>query len=87
MKKNYYEDPICNVAFERCIDVLAELIEKYAGRFFMSDIGYDYCIYIGNTLVTIAVSSYDNKRNWVADYYERSYHKMDSENKLCQKAS
>ena len=30
MGRNYFENPSCNVAFERCIDVLAELIEKYA---------------------------------------------------------
>ena len=49
MRKVYFDNPTCNVAFERCIDVLAELIEKYAGKFTMSDIGYDYCIFIGNT--------------------------------------
>ncbi len=32
MGRNYFENPSCNVAFERCIDVLAELIEKYAGK-------------------------------------------------------
>ena len=53
MGRNYFENPSCNVAFERCIDVLAELIEKYAGKFAMDDIGYDYCVYIGNTPVTI----------------------------------
>ena len=47
MGRNYFENPSCNVAFERCIDVLAELIEKYAGKFAMDDIGYDYCVYIG----------------------------------------
>ncbi len=25
MGRNYFENPSCNVAFERCIDVLAEL--------------------------------------------------------------
>ena len=87
MKKNYYDDPTYNVAFERCIDVLAELIEKYAGRISMSDIGYDYCIYIGNTPVTIVVGDFDNTRNWFENYYRQSYHKMNSANELCQKAS
>ena len=87
MKKNYYEDPVCNLAFERCIDVLAELIEKYAGKFSMSEIGYDYCIYIGNTPVTIVVGACDKNRNWFKDYYGRSYRKMDLKNELCQKAS
>ena len=53
MGRNYFENPSCNVAFERCIDVLVELIEKYAGKFAMDDIDYDYCVYIGNTPVTI----------------------------------
>lgn len=87
MKKNYYDDPTYNVAFERCIDVLAELIEKYAGRISVSDIGYDYCIYIGNTPVTIVVGDFGNTKNWFKDYYRRSYHKMNSANELCQKAS
>lgn len=48
-----------NVVFERCIDVLAELIEKYADKFAIDDIGYDYCIYIGNMPITL-VYSYKN---------------------------
>ena len=56
MGRNYFENPSCNVAFERCIDVLAELIEKYAGKFAVDDIDYDYCVYIGNTPVTIVYS-------------------------------
>ena len=92
MRKVYFDNPTCNVAFERCIDVLAELIEKYAGKFTMSDIGYDYCIFIGNTPVTVVVTSYENSRNWFGDYYDHSYRKRDSEelkskNELCQKAS
>lgn len=87
MKKNYYENPAYNVAFERCVDVLAELIEKYAGRVSMCDIGYDYCVYIGNTPVTIVVGNFDNTRDWFKDYYERSYRNMNSVNKVCQKAS
>ena len=39
MGRNHFENPSSNVAFERCIDVLAELIEKYAGKFTMDDIG------------------------------------------------
>ncbi|MBO6308230.1 MAG: hypothetical protein J6N70_05205 [Oribacterium sp.] len=31
-KHKYYDDPVWNAAFERCIDVLAELIEKYGDR-------------------------------------------------------
>ena len=40
MGRNYFDNPSCNVVFERCIDVLAELIEKYSGKFAMEDIGY-----------------------------------------------
>lgn len=31
-KMKYYDNPVWDVAFERCIDVLAELIEKYGDR-------------------------------------------------------
>ena len=41
MRKRYLDDLNENVAFERCIDVLAELIEKYAGRLSLCDIGYE----------------------------------------------
>lgn len=44
MRKNFFDDAAYNVAFERCIDILAELIEKYAGKLALCDIGYDYCI-------------------------------------------
>ena len=37
MGKSYFDNPSYNVAFERCIDVLSELIEKYAGKFAMDD--------------------------------------------------
>ena len=79
-----------NVAFERCIDVLVELIEKYAGKFAMDDIGYDYCVYIGNTPVTL-VYSYKNLGDRLKDYYRQCYHNQDSgmksEKSMCQKAS
>lgn len=42
MRKRYFDDLNENVAFERCIDVLAKLIEKYAGRLSLCDIGYEY---------------------------------------------
>ena len=35
MGKSYFDNPSYNVVFERCIDVLAELIEKYASKFAM----------------------------------------------------
>lgn len=83
-------NPSCNVAFERCIDVLAELIEKYAGKFAMDDIDYDYCVYIGNTPVTI-VYSYEKIGNRFKDYYRQCYHNQDSgmksEKSMCPKAS
>lgn len=37
MGKSYFDNPSYNVALERCIDVLSELIEKYAGKFAMDD--------------------------------------------------
>ena len=90
MGRNYFENPSCNVAFERCIDVLAELIEKYAGKFAMDDTDYDYCVYIGNTPVTI-VYLYEKIGNRLKDYYRQCYHNpgsvMKSEKSMCQKAS
>lgn len=90
MGRNYFENPSCNVAFERCIDVLAELIEKYAGKFAMDDIDYDYCVYIGNTPVAI-VYSYEKIGNRLKDYYRQCNHNQDSvmksEKSMCQKAS
>ena len=44
MKTRYFDDPKDDVAFERCVDVLAELIEKYAGLFALNNIGYEYCV-------------------------------------------
>ncbi len=90
MGKNYFDNPSCNVAFERCIDVLAELIEKYAGKLATDDIDYDYCILIVNSSVTI-VYSYDNCGDRLKDYYWQNYHRpnkrMRKENNMCQKAS
>ena len=77
MGKSYFDNSSYNVAFERCIDVLAELIEKYAGKFAMDDIGYDYCVYIGNTPVTL-VYSYKNLGDRLKDYYRQCYHNQDS---------
>ena len=92
MKKIYFDEASYDAAFDRCVDVLAELIEKYAGKFTVSDIGYDYCVYIGGSPVIITWCSYENSRNWFGEYYKRSYRKLDSEsvnleNKSCQKAS
>ena len=27
--KKYYDDPTCNAAFDRCIDVMVRLMQKY----------------------------------------------------------
>ncbi|WP_287388026.1 hypothetical protein [Lachnospira sp.] len=90
MGKSYFDNSSYNVAFERCIDVLAELIEKYAGKFAMDDIGYDYCIYIGNIPVTL-VYSYEKFGDRLKDYYSQCYHNpgsvMKSGKRMCQKAS
>ena len=29
MLKKYYDDPTCNAAFDRCIDVMVRLMQKY----------------------------------------------------------
>ena len=56
----------------------------------MDDIGYYYCVYIGNTPVTL-VYSYKNLGDRLKDYYRQCYHNQDSgmksEKSMCQKAS
>lgn len=60
MKKRYFDDPNENVAFERCINVLAELIEKYAGSFALCDVRYEYWAVLSETpLVTVPFSFED----------------------------
>jgi len=60
MKKRYFDDLNENAAFERCIDVLAELIEKYAGRLKFCDIGYEYwAACYESTIVTLPFSFED----------------------------
>ncbi len=59
-KYKYYDDPVWNAAFERCIDVLAELIEKYSDKVLnpvASDINYnpmvinDYPIFLDGKII------------------------------------
>ena len=69
MIKRYFDDPKDDVAFERCVDVLAELIEKYAGCFALSDISYEYHVKFASTPMVTTVFSYDDYRNRFCNYF------------------
>ena len=72
MKRGYFDDLNENVAFERCIDVLAELIEKYAGRFVLRDAGYEYWgVFYGTSLVTVPFSleDYAKRCRWYQNHF------------------
>ena len=68
MNKRYFDDPEDNVAFERCIDVLAELIEKYSGLFALNDVGYEYYVNFALTPMVTSVFSFEDYRNRVCKY-------------------
>ena len=68
MTMRYFDDPEDNVAFERCIDVLAELIEKYAGLFVLNDIGYEYYVIFALTPMITFVFSFEDYRNRICKY-------------------
>lgn len=71
MMKRYFDDPKDNVAFERCINVLAELIEKYTDRFVLNDIGYEYYVNSALTPMVTSVFSFEDYRNRVCKYTTR----------------
>lgn len=59
-EKRYFDDLNENAAFERCNDVLAEFIEKYAGRLSLCDIGYEYwAVCYESPIVTLPFSFED----------------------------
>ena len=92
MIKRYFDDPKDNAAFERCIDVLAELIEKYAGRFALSDIGYEYYLMLASAPLVSYTFSFEDYRNRFSDYFRRSnngekYFEQNDNSRKCQKAS
>ena len=60
MKTRYFDDPKDDVAFERCVDVLVELIEKYAGLFALNNIGYEYCVVFASTTIVTSVFSLED---------------------------
>ena len=73
MMKRYFDDPKDNVAFKRCVDVLAELIEKYAGLFALNDIGYEYYVlFASNPIVTsvFSLEDYTDRCGWYRDQFE-----------------
>ena len=71
--KRYFDDPRDDVAFERCVDVLAELIEKYAGLFALNDIGYEYYVIFASTPIATSVHSFEDytgRCRWYRDRFE-----------------
>ena len=58
--KRYFDDPRDDVAFERCVNVLAELIEKYAGLFALNDIGYEYYVIFASMPIATSVHSLED---------------------------
>ncbi len=72
MTMRYFDDPKDNVAFERCIDVFAELIEKYSGLFVLNDIGYEYYVIFALTPMITSVFSYEDYRNRIYKYISTS---------------
>ena len=73
MMKRHFDDPKDNVAFERCIDVLAELIEKYAGRFALNSVSYEYYVLFASTPIVTSVYSledYTGRCGWYCDRFE-----------------
>ena len=91
MTIRYFDDPEDNVAFERCIDVLAELIEKYAGLFVLNDIGYEYYVIFALTPMITSVFSFEDYRNRICKYNTcgvraDSFGEMNNSCVGCQKA-
>lgn len=73
MMKRYFEDLEDNVAFVRCIDVLAELIEKYSGLFALNEMGYEYYVIFASTPIATSVHSledYTGRCRWYRDRFE-----------------
>lgn len=91
MVKRYFDDPKDNVAFERCVDVLAELIEKYAGLFALSDIGYEHYLMFASAAVVTSVFSFEDYRNRFCNYYkcsawDVSHYEQNGIEQKCRKA-
>ncbi len=71
--KRYFDDPRDDVAFERCINVLAELIEKYAGLFALNDIGYEYYVIFASTPIATSghsLEDYTGRCRWYRARFE-----------------
>ncbi|MBQ8951699.1 MAG: hypothetical protein IJ065_11220 [Eubacterium sp.] len=71
--KRYFDDPRDDIAFERCVDVLAELIEKYAGLFALNDIGYEYYVIFASTPIATSLHSfegYTGRCRWYRNRFE-----------------
>ena len=86
MKDKYFKDPEHNASFIRCIDVLAELIEKYVGKFVLKETGYEYWVNDWKIPIEITVS-YDDHKDRCRTYqqYRGLAHNRRTVN--CQKAS
>ncbi len=78
--KRYFDDPRDDVAFERCVDLLAELIEKYAGLFALNDIGYEYYVIFASTPIATSVHSFEDytgRCRWYRNRFELKRNAID----------
>ena len=69
--KRYFDDPRDDVAFERCVNVLVELIEKYAGLFALNDIGYEYYVIFASMPIATSVHSLEDYKGRCRWYWNR----------------
>ena len=87
MKDKYFDEPKYNAAFIRCVDVLAELIEKYAGSFTLWNIDYEYYLLPVMTSILSPVFSFENNKNRFIGYIDHGCLNRKRVKTKCQKAS
>ena len=77
MKRNketrYFENPEDNVAFMRCVDLLAGLIEKYADRILNVIFYGDYVVDFMGMKMIIEVVPTPYEEELLKDYCRRTY--------------
>jgi len=72
--KQYYENHEDNAAFMRCVDLLAELIEKYADRILNAAFYGDYVVNVMGVQMIIEVVPAVYEEDLLSDYYNRAYY-------------
>ena len=69
----YFEKPEDNVAFMRCVDLLAGLIEKYADRILNVTFYGDYVVDVMGMKMIIEVVPTPYEEEVLKDYCHRTY--------------